>query len=109
MNTPDPDDLSAKLRTWTVDPKVVPGSFSRQVWQRIGARQAGREEAFWPRAVQWLSTQLVRPRYAVALVVLSLSASIGMAHVQAQETKAKVGKMMEARYAASVDPLAMSR
>lgn len=108
MNTPDPDDLSAKLRTWTVDPQV-PGSFQREVWQRIAARQTEREEAFWPCVVHWLSTQLIRPQYATALVVLSLSVSIGVAHVQAQETKAKHWKQLEARYAASVDPLAMSR
>ena len=104
----DSDDLPAKLRTWKVAPQV-PGSFPREVWQRIAARQTAREEAFWPRVVQWFSTQLVRPQYATALRVLSLSASIGMAHVQAQETKAKQWKQLEARYAASVDPLAMSR
>ena len=104
----DSDDLPAKLRTWKVGPQV-PGSFSREVWQRIAARQEAREEAFWPRVAQWFSTQLVRPQYATALIVLSLTASIGMAHVQAQETKAKHWKQLEARYAASVDPLAMSR
>src|SRR5258708_38907582 len=108
MNTPDPGDLSAKLRTWTVEP-TAPGSFPRKVWQRIAARQAGREEAFWPRVAQWFSTQLVRPQYATALAVLSLSASIGLAHVQAQGTEAKLWKELEVRYVASVDPLAMSR
>ena len=108
MNHFESDELSAKLRAWKVEPQV-PGSFSREVWQRIAARQTAREEAFWPRVVQWFSTQLVRPQYATALVVLSLSVSIGVAHVQAQETKAKHWKQLEARYAASVDPLAMSR
>jgi hypothetical protein len=108
MNTPAPDDLSAKLRTWTVVPQV-PNSFQREVWQRIAARQSEREEAFWSRIVQRFSTQLVRPPYATALVVLSLSVSIGVAHVQAQGTKAKHWKELEARYAASVDPLEMSR
>ena len=108
MNTPDPDDLSAKLRTWTVEPQV-PGSFQREVWQRISVRQALRQEAFWPQLAAWVSARLVGPQYATALVILSLSASIGVAHVQAQGTNAKLAKMLEARYAASVDPLAMSR
>ena len=108
MNTPDPDNLSAKLRTWKVEPQV-PGSFSREVWQRIAARQATREAASWPQVVQWFFTRLVRPQYATALVILSLSASIGAAHVQAQGAKAKFGKMLEARYTGSVDPQAMSR
>ena len=108
MQTPDSDDFSAKLRTWTVEPQV-PGAFQREVWQRISVLQAGREETFWAGVARWSFTQLVRPRYAVALVILSLSAGIGVAHVQAQETKAKHWKELEVRYAASVDPLAMSR
>ena len=108
MNDFDSDDLSAKLRAWKVEPQVT-GSFQREVWQRIATRQTAREEAFWPQFVKWVSTQLVRPQCATALVILSLSASIGVAHVQAQGTNARMEKMLEARYAASVDPLAMSR
>ena len=73
----------------------MPGSFSREVWQRGAARQAMREEAFWPRVVQWFSTQLVRPQYATPLVILSLSASIGVAHVQALEANAKLAQKLE--------------
>ena len=108
MKNSEPDELSSKLRAWKVEPRV-PDSFSRGVWQRIAARQAEREEAFWPRIVRWFSTQLVRPQYATALVVLSLSDSLGVAYLQAQGTKAKDWKELEARYAASVDPLAMAR
>jgi len=104
----DSDDLSAKLRTWKVAPRV-PGSFSREVWQRISVRETARQEAFWPQLAAWVSAQLIRPQYATALIVLSLSVSIGVAHVQARGTKAKQWKELEARYAASVDPLAMSR
>lgn len=106
MNDFEPDDLSTKLRAWKVEPQV-PGSFPREVWQRIAARQAARDEAFWPQLVQWVSMQLVRPRYAMSLVALSLSISLSVAHVQAQDTNAKLAKRLEARYAASVDPLAM--
>src|SRR5947209_4522531 len=106
MNTPDPGDLSAKLRTWTVEPQAR-GSFSREVWQRVAARQAGREAAFWPKVARWFSTWLARPQYAAALFAISLSASIGVAHLQAQGANAKHWKTLEARYAASVDPLAM--
>ena len=101
-----PDDLSAKMRTWKVEPQV-PGSFQRDVWQRIAARQTVGEEALWPKVVQWFSTQLTRPQYATALFAISLLASICVAHVQAQGTNAKHWKTLEARYAASVDPLAM--
>ena len=106
MKNFDPDELSAKLRTWKVEPRVS-GSFQREVWQRIAARQTVREEAFWPRLAQWFSTQFARPQYATALFAISLLASIGLAHVQAQGANAKHWKTLEARYAASVDPLAM--
>ncbi len=108
MKHSDADDLDAKLRTWKVEPQV-PVSFQREVWQRIAARQAAREEAFWPQLMQWLFAQIARPQYATALMAISLSISLGVAHVQAQDTKARMEKVMEARYAASVDPLAMSR
>ncbi len=108
MKNSEPDELSAKLRAWKVEPQV-PDSFPREVWQRIAARQAEREEAFWSRIAQWFSAQLVRPQYATALVVLSLSASVGVAHLQAQATNVKHWKELEVRYATSVDPLAMAR
>lgn len=106
MKTFAPDDLSAILRTWKLQPQV-PAGFPREVWQRIAARQAAREEAFWPQLAQWLSTKLARPQYATALVALSLTISIGVARLQARETNARLGRQLEARYATSVDPLAM--
>ena len=102
-----PDDLSAKLRAWKVEP-AVPGSFQREVWRSIAARQASREAAFWPRLVQWLGGLLVRPHYAAALFVIVFSVAIGVAHVQARDANARHWKALEARYAASVDPLAMT-
>jgi hypothetical protein len=108
MNDDDSDGLSAKLRAWKVEPKA-PASFQREVWQRIAARQTVRDEAFWPRAARWFFAQLVRPRYAVALVALSLFTSIGAARLQARETNARHWEKLEARYASSIDPLAMTR
>jgi hypothetical protein len=104
----EPDDLDAKLRAWKVEPEA-PGSFQREVWQRIAACQAARENAFWPKLVQWVFAQIAQPRYATALAVLSLSVSVGLAHVQAREANVKQMKELETRYADSVDPLAMSR
>ncbi len=108
MSDSDSDELSAKLRAWKVEPKV-PASFQREVWQRIAARQAAHDEAFWPRVTEWFSTQLVRPRYALALVTLSLSLSVGVALLQAQDANARHWKILEARYASSIDPLEMGR
>ncbi len=107
MSNPEHDELSQKLRAWKVDPQI-PSGFQREVWQRIAARQAEREEAFWPATVQWLSGLLARPQYAVALVALSLGLSVAVAHVQAQDSNAASWKTLEARYTTSVDPLAMA-
>lgn len=101
------DELKTKLESWRVSPRV-PQNFSREVWQRIAARQTERNEAFWHRLREWLSSNLVRPQYAGALIAISISASIGVAHLQAMDVKAKDWKRLETRYAASIDPLTMS-
>lgn len=108
MKSSDSDELSAKLRTWKVAPQV-PTGFQREVWQRIATRQTAREEAFWPSLWRALLTQLARPQYAFAVILVSLSAGLGFAHVQAQDANAKQWKALETRYAASVDPLSMAR
>ena len=106
MKNFEPDDFDAKLRAWKVEP-AVPASFQREVWQRIAARQALRSESLWPRVAQWWLARLVRPQYATALVIFSLAGSVGAAHMQAQDARAKLGEELEERYAASVDPLTM--
>jgi hypothetical protein len=108
MNDSDFDELSAKLRVWKVEPRV-PASFQREVWQSIAARQAAREAAFWPHVMEWFATQLVRPRYAVALFALSLSISVSLGLLRAQDVNARQWKKLEARYASSIDPLRMGR
>jgi hypothetical protein len=43
MTRSDHDDLAKKLSSWTVVPASDP-NFSRAVWRRIAARQAGDEK-----------------------------------------------------------------
>jgi hypothetical protein len=108
MNSSESDHLSAKLRTWKVEPQI-PASFQREVWQRISARGSARTEAFLPQLWALISAQLARPQYGFILVVVSLAAGLGVARVQAQDAKAKQWMALENRYAASIDPLAMNR
>ncbi|MEP6956575.1 MAG: hypothetical protein ABI883_07100 [Chthoniobacterales bacterium] len=108
MNDSQPDELSRKLRAWKVEPQI-PSGFQREVWQRIAARQSARAEAFWPSLAQWLSVQLARPRYAVAMCVVMLVSGIGLAQVQAQQANAHNWRTLEVRYANSINPLAMAR
>src|SRR4051812_39186733 len=100
------DALSAKLRSWRVDPQV-PAGFQREVWQRIAMRQTARSEAFWPSLLRWIFGQLTRPQYAIAIVLVSLSAGLGFAYLHAQSVNAQHWKALGVRYASSVDPLSV--
>lgn len=108
MSDPEPHELSRKLRTWKVEPQI-PAGFQREVWQRIATRQAARDDAFWPAMLRTLSVLMARPQYAFALFAVMLSLGLGIAHVQAQESNAQNWKVLETRYADSVNPLAMAR
>ncbi len=107
MSTPQPDELSRKLCAWKVEPQI-PIGFQREVWQRIAAQQTAHDDAFGPSLVRWISAQFARPQHAVALIAVMLMSGLGIAHVQAQDSNAKNWKVLEARYADSVNPLAMS-
>jgi hypothetical protein len=108
MNESDSDDLIPKLRTWQVHPRV-PKSFQREVWQRIAARQSARDDTFIRQLTRAIGGFLVRPQYALALIMVSLSVGVGIAHVQAQGAKTRQWRVLEDRYAASIDPLEMGR
>lgn len=107
MSTPEPnDDLSKALRAWKVEASV-PASFQRDVWRRVSVRQEARQNSFWAKLAHALSALVSRPRYAFALIAVFFFTSISVAHVQARETNARHSKILAARYAASIDPLAM--
>jgi hypothetical protein len=101
------DELKRMLRTWKVESEV-PRSFNREVWRRIATEERKRNEALLPSLTAWLFSTIAHPKYALALFALSLTASVALAHMEAQETKAQHWKALEARYTASIDPLAMT-
>jgi hypothetical protein len=82
------DELKRVLRTWKVEAEV-PRSFNHEVWQRIATEERKRSEALLPSLSAWLFSAIVHPKYALALFALSLTASIAVAHMEAQETKAQ--------------------
>lgn len=108
MSSSPTDELSRKLRAWRVEPQV-PAGFQREVWQRIAAQRVTGENAFWPSLPGWLAAQFTRPRHAVALAAVMLLAGLGLGQARAQELNVKNRKTLEARYADSVNPLAMAR
>jgi hypothetical protein len=97
------EELSEKLRAWRVEPQV-PASFQREVWARIAARQAAREDSFPRHAAEWLASLFAQPRYALALAAVSLALGLGFAHQQAMDASARHWDRLEARYATSVSP-----
>ena len=106
----DPDEeLRAQLRLWLVKAEVPP-SFQTDVWRKIAVRQAATEEQSsavgW---IGWLIGQFRQPRYAVALGMAMLTASLGLARVQADSANGRTWRALETRYVVSVDPGAMAQ
>ncbi len=106
MDELEPDDLTAKLQSWRVSPRL-PASFQRDVWSRISARQAARRDTFFQRLTRAFGALIVQPQYAVSAVVVSLSLGIGAAHLQARQARNREWKALEERYSVSIDPVAM--
>lgn len=104
MKPQEPDELSAALRAWKVDP-AVPENFGHEVWQRIAARQAERADAFWPRLMSWLNDLFARPAFALPLILVGVGTGFGLAQMKARETNARTWQALEERYAKAVNPL----
>ncbi len=97
------DELEKQLSKWNPDVSIPP-RFQANVWQRIAAREAARRNSLWRRVREWISTDLPKPQYATALIALAVTLSIGVAHVQAQQTNMKHWRQLEARYVSSINP-----
>jgi hypothetical protein len=104
MKTTDGDsNLKRKLEAWRVEPRV-PSSFQREVWQRIAVKETVRQTSFKYQFAVWVSSLLLTPRYAVAVIMAGAFLGIGMAQVEAMNTNAKSSKYLETRYIETVDP-----
>lgn len=100
----EPDELNSKLHAWQTDVQI-PRRFQAEVWQRIAVREEARRNSIWNRLREGLLIQLAKPQYATALIAVSMSASLGMAHLQAKGANAKHWRELEARYVNSITPL----
>src|SRR5438067_3941311 len=100
------DDLDQKLKAWKVDVQM-PVRFRAEVWQRIAAREAVREQSFG-RQLARVFALLARPRYAVVFSAVMLFAGIATAYFEARETNSDVWQNLQTRYVISIDPKAHS-
>ena len=99
-----PDELSSKLKSWNVGVEI-PARFQAGVWQRIAAREETRSRSLWRRVRVSLLSGLSRPAYATALLIVSISLSLGVAHVQAQSANVNHWRELEMRYVRSITPV----
>ncbi|MEP6699469.1 MAG: hypothetical protein ABJB09_07035 [Verrucomicrobiota bacterium] len=101
------DELKKQFSKWNPDVSIPP-RFQAEVWQRIAAREAAGRNSLWRRVQEWILTELPKPQYATALIALGLTLSIGVAHVQAQQTNREHWRQLEARYVSSINPVAQA-
>lgn len=104
MNSPEPDDLTHKLHTWAVVPRIPP-DFQREIWQRLAVRQTTGAEAVWPLFLQAISALMTRPRNVIVSFGVILGLGLSIAHFQALEANARSWKSLENRYVSLVNPL----
>lgn len=102
MNKDEP--LQQQLAAWNVEVEL-PARFQADVWARIAARE--KERRSWREwAADWFAAAFFQPRLAAAVAAVSLLVGAGSAYMRAQDFNAATGRMMEARYIASINPLA---
>ncbi len=99
----EPDDLNSKLHAWRTNVEI-PQRFQAEVWQRIAAREEARQHSIWSRFREGVLIQLAKPQYATALIAVSISASLGVAHLQAKGANARHWRQLESRYVNSITP-----
>jgi len=108
VNCDDDQKLSALLKRWEVADEA-PANFRPAVWSRIGTShgaRGSRGNSLWWRLAGAVGETLSRPAYAAALALLTLSLSVGSAHLHAQQVAGNREQRAEAHYLASIDPLA---
>lgn len=102
MNPNSDDPLDALLRQ-AKTPVTLPTRFQSEVWQRIADRETASP---WTPFLAWAETWsgiLTRPRYALALVAVSILLGAGTAQIADARTDATA---MQARYVNLIDPYA---
>lgn len=101
------EDLDKILEAWKVEPEI-PARFQANVWARIASRETERENSFWRGLTAHFLGLLLRPAYAMALVVTMMGMSLGAARIHSENVNNRRWATLEARYAFSIDPYAQA-
>ena len=91
------------LQIWKVD-LPIPPRFQADVWQKIAARQA--QHSVWSRLAEWFERALLRPQFAMALILVAGLTGGGLAQLKVRQANAQSFRALEAQYVASIDPYA---
>lgn len=102
MNTDE--NLKRQLSAWNVEIEVPP-RFQSEVWAKIAAREKT-QHAWWESLRDIFATAFAQPQMAGAVVALGLALSVGTAFFKAQDSNALMGRELESRYVATINPLA---
>jgi len=105
MKNPE-ENLDTKLAAWQLEPEFC-RDFNREVWRRIAASHAAREDGFWQKLISFL---FIAPRYSTAsgFAIAMLTLSLGTASLAARSANSRHWSMLENRYVQSIDPLTHS-
>ncbi len=99
------DELKRKLDSWKVAP-AVPGGFQREVWQRIAAREAARQQSDLRESFRRFFEMLATPRYAMVAFLTAVVIGAGAAQLRADQENDRRWSELQTRYAISIDPAA---
>ena|SRR2546425_5630019 len=102
-NTPTPDPLNEKLKSWNVSGPLPP-RFQENVWKRVAARDKSPAISFWRALEQRLTSAFLRPAFASAYLALLLAAGLGTGYWQGRAKTAQLDKALAAKYVQAVDP-----
>ena len=101
------DDLTKKLKTWSVAPGATP-RFNAGVWQKIAARNQVREQSAAYGLSGIIRALMMTWRGATAVVLLAVTLGAAAGGIEAHGVNAHRWNTLGARYADSINPLAIS-
>jgi hypothetical protein len=102
-SSPDHGPLRQVLRQWSVQ-IPLPAQFRAGVWERIACAKARPPVTLWSGLWSWLSTELVRPGWAVSYIAILLGLGMVAGYWHGTEKQARNQETLRTLYVQAVDP-----
>src|SRR5262245_45428943 len=107
-NTPTPDPLNEKLKSWNVSAPLPP-RFQENVWKRVTALDKSPATPFWRALEERLARAFLRPAFTSAYLAVLLMVGLGNGFWQARAKTTEWDKALAEKYVQAVDPYQMPR